>query len=58
MEGWKDLAKGAGGSYRYVYSNHDSYATQRVVDARLIRGSQGLTADTQVGMLHGLGKGW
>ncbi|KAL2151252.1 hypothetical protein VTH82DRAFT_6350 [Thermothelomyces myriococcoides] len=58
MEGWKDLAKGAGGSYRYVYSNHNSYATQRVVDARLIRGSQGLTADTQVGMLHGLGKGW
>ncbi|KAK3318736.1 hypothetical protein B0H66DRAFT_622840 [Apodospora peruviana] len=33
----KDLAKGAGGAFRYVHTAHDGYNPERVVDARLIR---------------------
>lgn len=58
MSGWKDLASGAGGDFRYVYANHNEDSTQRVVDARLIRSGDKLSAEKQVDMLHGLGKGW
>ena len=45
MSGWKDLASGAGGDFRYVYAVHDQNSAQRVVDARLIRSGDGLSAD-------------
>ncbi|KAI0774446.1 hypothetical protein C8Q74DRAFT_1368921 [Fomes fomentarius] len=55
VEGWKDLAAGAGGDYRYVYSNHDENQTRKVADAALIRSSQRLSPEQQQDML---GKGW
>ncbi|KAH6843032.1 hypothetical protein B0I37DRAFT_357032 [Chaetomium sp. MPI-CAGE-AT-0009] len=58
MEGWKDLAAGAGGHYRYVYSNHNSNNVERVVDARLIRSDSGVSAEEQLAMLSKLGSGW
>lgn len=47
MEGWKDLAAGAGGDYRYVYPNHDEHQTRKVADAALIRSSKWLSAEQQ-----------
>lgn len=58
MTGWKDLAKGAGGSFRYVYSNRSQDSAQRAVDARLIRSGEKLSAEKQAAMLKSLGKGW
>lgn len=58
MAGWKDLASGAGGDFRYAYANHDQASAQRVVDAKLIRSGDKLSAEKQVSMLSGLGKGW
>ena len=55
VSGWKDLAKGAGGDYRYVISNHDKYQTKKVTAAKLLRSNSSLsTAD----MVRYLGKGW
>ena len=54
-DAWKDLAAGAGGDYRYVYSNHDERQTRKVIGATLIRSSGGLSVVQQEDML---GKGW
>lgn len=55
---WKDMAAGAGGDYRYVYSNHDQFQARKVIAARLIRSAKHLSQEEQVTMLTGLGKGW
>lgn len=52
---WKDLAKGADGDFRYVYSNHDDYQTRKVVGAKLIRSPKALSDTQQANML---GNGW
>lgn len=48
---WKDLAAGAHGAYRYVYSNHDEYQTRKVIGSTLIRSSSGLSVAQQEAML-------
>ena len=47
----KDLAAGAGGDFRYVYSNHDKRQTRKVSGAMLIRSSSGLSSADQEGMV-------
>ena len=54
-DAWKDLAAGAGGDYRYVYTNHDERQMRKVIGATLIRSSGGLSVAQQEAML---GKGW
>ena len=54
-DGWKDLAKDAGGDYRYVFSNHDQYQTKKVTAAKLLRSGNGLGTAK---MVEYLGKGW
>ncbi|KAK4224894.1 hypothetical protein QBC38DRAFT_531944 [Podospora fimiseda] len=60
MAGWKDLAKDAGGDYRYVAVVRDEYNPQKIVEAKLIRNGDQILAEKQVEMLgKKLGsKGW
>ncbi|KAK4466129.1 hypothetical protein QBC42DRAFT_330831 [Cladorrhinum samala] len=60
MSGLMDLAKDAGGDYRYAFVDHDQYKDQKVTDARLIRSGSQLSAAQQVEMIknQGLGNGW
>ncbi|OTA65850.1 hypothetical protein K449DRAFT_403327 [Hypoxylon sp. EC38] len=37
VEGWKDLAKGAGGSYRYIRAAQDSSVSNKAIDLALVR---------------------
>lgn len=53
--GGKDLAAGAGGAFRYVYTNKDQNQAAKVVDAKLIRSGSQLTSKQQQDML---GSGW
>lgn len=55
VSGWKDLAAGAGGNYRYVVTNNDKNKARKVIAASLIRSSNSVSVQQQQTML---GKGW
>ena len=55
VDGWKDLAMGAGGDFRYVVSNHDKYQTTKVTAAKLLRSNSSLSIAE---MVKCLGKDW
>ncbi|KAI0118094.1 hypothetical protein F4776DRAFT_666125 [Hypoxylon sp. NC0597] len=55
VEGWKDLAKGAGGDYRYVRVVQDSSIAQKAVALTLVRMQDSAPAEN---ILARLGPGW